>query len=87
MSREFSKSQANQVAEKTAIIANTAFQLGRDSESTRIKQYIKEQLCDNCAKGERCELDNCYLLRDVIAFINSVGKHGKNEISLGDTNA
>ena len=82
MSHEMSKAHQNQVAEKAAIIANHAFSIGRDTEMTRIKQYINEQLCDNCANGEVCELDNCYLLRDVVAFINSTGNHAKNEIKL-----
>lgn len=82
MSHEMSKAHQNQVAEKAAIIANHAFSIGRDTEMTRIKQYINEQLCDNCAGGEKCELDNCYLLRDVVAFINSTGNHAKNEIKL-----
>jgi len=82
VSHEMSKAHQNQVAEKAAIIANHAFSIGRDTEMTRIKQYINEQLCDNCAGGEKCELDNCYLLRDVVAFINSTGNHSKNEIKL-----
>ena len=82
MTKAFTKAQSNQIAEKAAIIANTAFQLGRDAESTRIKQYINEQLCNNCAGGELCELDNCYLLKDVIAFINT-----KSTMPLGDTDA
>lgn len=82
MSHEMSRKHSDQVAEKAAIIANTAFQLGRDAERTRIKQYINEQLCYNCDAGELCDLDNCYLLRDVVAFINSTGNHAKNEIGL-----
>jgi hypothetical protein len=82
MTKAFTKAQSNQIAEKTAIIANTAFTMGRETEMTRIKQYINEQLCNNCASGELCELDNCYLLKDVIAFINT-----KPSMPLGDTNA
>lgn len=82
MSHEMSKAHQNMVAEKAAIIANTAFSMGRDAESTRVKQYIQEQLCKSCNQGEDCDFDNCYLLKDVIAFINSTGTHQKNEIGL-----
>lgn len=82
MTKPFTNAQSNHIAEKAAIIANTAFQLGRDAESTRIKQYINEQLCKSCNSGEDCDFDNCYLLKDVIAFINSSGPHSKNEITL-----
>ena len=82
MSHEMSKAHQQQVAEKAAIIANHAFTMGRETEMKRIKQYISEQLCDNCAGGELCELDNCYLLKDVIAFINT-----KSTMPLGDTDA
>ena len=82
MTKAFTKAQANQIAEKTAIIANQAFSMGRDTEGTRIKQYINEQLCKSCAKGQDCDFDNCFLLKDVVAFINSTGNHTKNEIGL-----
>lgn len=82
MSHELSRKHQDQIAEKAAIIANHAFTMGRETEMTRIKQYINEQLCNNCAGGELCELDNCYLLKDVIAFINT-----KATMPLGDTDA
>jgi hypothetical protein len=82
MTKAFTKAQSNQIAEKTAIIANHAFSMGRDTEGTRIKQYINEQLCLSCSKSLDCDFDNCYLLKDIIAFINSTGNHQKNEIGL-----
>jgi hypothetical protein len=82
MSHELSRKHQDQIAEKAAIIANTAFTMGRDTETTRIKQYITEQLCEHCTKGEICDDDHCYLLKDVIAFINT-----KPSMPLGDTNA
>ena len=43
MSHEMSKKHADQVAEKTAIIANTAFMLGRKAERQHILDIIKNQ--------------------------------------------
>lgn len=43
MSHEMSKKHADQVAEKTAIIANTAFMLGRKAERQHIIDIIKNQ--------------------------------------------
>jgi hypothetical protein len=43
MSHEMSKKHADQVAEKTAIIANTAFGLGRTAERNRIIDLMMNQ--------------------------------------------
>ena len=43
MSHEMSKKHADQVAEKAAIIANTAFMLGRKAERTHILDILKNQ--------------------------------------------
>ncbi|NCA07825.1 MAG: hypothetical protein EBS85_03750 [Micrococcales bacterium] len=82
MSHFLSKAHQQQIAEKTAIIANQAFVLGRQSEADRIKGYIKEQQCELTVDTGICEHDNCYLLGDIIAYINQYGKHEKNEIKL-----
>jgi hypothetical protein len=44
MSHEMSKKHADQVAEKAAIIANTAFGLGRTAERNRIIDLMMNQL-------------------------------------------
>lgn len=44
MSNELSKNQANMVAEKTAIIANTAFKLGLETEGNRILDLLRKEL-------------------------------------------
>ena len=43
MSHEMSKKHADQVAEKAAIIANTAFMLGRKAERTHILDILRGQ--------------------------------------------
>lgn len=43
MSHEMSKKHQNEVAEKAAIIANTAFMLGRKAERQHILDIIKNQ--------------------------------------------
>jgi hypothetical protein len=43
MSHEMSKKHADQVAEKAAIIANTAFMLGRKAERTHILDILRNQ--------------------------------------------
>ena len=82
MSHEMSRAHQQQVAEKAAIIANQAFSMGRQSEQDRIKGYIKQQQCELNVDTGTCEHDNCFLLGDVIAYINQVGLHSKNEIKL-----
>jgi hypothetical protein len=44
MTNDLSKTQAKAVAEKTAIIANTAFMLGRETEAKRVIDIIKTEL-------------------------------------------
>jgi len=44
MSHEMSKTHQEQVAEKAAIIANTAFKLGLETEGRRILGILKEEL-------------------------------------------
>jgi hypothetical protein len=44
MSNDLSQNQAKAVAEKTAIIANTAFMLGREAEANRLIQILKTEL-------------------------------------------
>ena len=82
MSHQISKKHQDQIAEKAAIIANQAFSMGRQSEQDRIKTYIKEQQCELNVDTGTCEHDNCFLLGDVIAYINQQGLHAKNEIKL-----
>ena len=43
MSHDMSKKHADQVAEKAAIIANTAFMLGRKAERNHILEILKNQ--------------------------------------------
>ena len=82
MSHQLSKKHQDQIAEKAAIIANQAFSMGRQSEQDRIKTYIKQQHCELNVDTGTCEHDNCFLLGDVIAYINQQGLHAKNEIKL-----
>jgi hypothetical protein len=84
MTKPFTKAQSNQIAEKTAIIANTAFGLGVDAANSKTITYIKGQTCTEYQETKKCEHDNCYLLGDIIAYINQEGKHAKNEIGLTD---
>jgi hypothetical protein len=44
MSHEMSKTHQEQVAEKAAIIANTAFKLGLETEGRRILDILNEEL-------------------------------------------
>jgi len=44
VSTDLNKTQAKAVAEKTAIIANTAFMLGREAEATRVIGILKTEL-------------------------------------------
>jgi hypothetical protein len=44
MTNDLNKNQAKAVAEKTAIIANTAFMLGREAEAKRVIDIIKTEL-------------------------------------------
>jgi hypothetical protein len=44
MSHEMSKKHQEQVAEKAAIIANTAFKLGRRAERDHIIELIQQEL-------------------------------------------
>jgi hypothetical protein len=46
MSHEMSKAHQQQVAEKAAIIANTAFKLGRKSELDRVLEVLKDELSE-----------------------------------------
>jgi hypothetical protein len=48
MSHEMSKKHADQVAEKAAIIANTAFGLGRTAERNRILEILETQISCTC---------------------------------------
>ena len=82
MTKPFTQAQSKEIAEKAAIIANTAFDMGRKSEMARIKEYIKEQQCKTSVDTGQCSHDNCWLLGDVIAYINQYGRHAKNELGL-----
>ena len=44
MSHELSRKHQEQVAEKAAIIANTAFKLGLETEGRRILEILNEEL-------------------------------------------
>lgn len=46
MSHELSKAHQKQIAEKAAIIANTAFKLGRASEKNRIIEILTDELSE-----------------------------------------
>lgn len=72
MTKPFTKAQETQIAEKAAIIANTAFGLGRESERNKIVTYIKGQQCLEWNDTGSCEHDNCPLLADIIAYANQV---------------
>ena len=87
MTKPFTKAQSNQIAEKTAIIANTAFGLGVDAANSKTITYIKGQTCTEYQETSKCQHDNCYLLGDVIAYINQEGKHAKTKIGLTNATA
>jgi len=84
MTKPFTKAQTNDIAEKAAIIANTAFNLGRESERSKLVMYIKGQYCLERQENGHCDDDPCYLLADIVAYANQTGKHKKTEIGLGD---
>lgn len=44
MTNELSKAQAKMITEKTAIIANTAFKLGLETEGNRILDLLRKEL-------------------------------------------
>lgn len=76
MSHEMSKKHADQVAEKAAIIANTAFGLGRTAERNRIIELLEKNFCE-------CDTDNCkgWFLPDsesLIALIKEETNAGSN---------
>jgi hypothetical protein len=48
MSHEMSRTHQEQVAEKAAIIANTAFGLGRTAERNRILEILETQISCSC---------------------------------------
>ena len=75
MTKPFTKAQSLDIAEKAAIIANTAFGLGMDAAKTRIVTYIKGQRCLEYNDTGACKHDNCSLLTDIIAYANQEGKH------------
>lgn len=75
MTKPFTKAQSLDIAEKAAIIANTAFGLGMDAAKTRIITYIKGQQCQEFNETAYCTHDNCYLLSDIIAYANQEGRH------------
>lgn len=79
MTKPFTKAQSNDIAEKAAIIANTAFGLGLDAERQRILGYINSQQCLEYQEKKTCEHDNCMLLGDVIAFANDRSNHVVSE--------
>ena len=74
MTKPFTKAQSLDIAEKAAIIANTAFGLGMDAAETRIVTYIKGQRCIDYNETGSCSHDNCSLLTDIIAYANQEGK-------------
>ena len=73
MTKPFTKAQTQDIAEKAAIIANTAFGLGRDAERSKLVTYIKGQMCLAYNEQGHCEHDNCPLLADIIAYANQTG--------------
>jgi hypothetical protein len=70
MTKPFTKAQSQDIAEKAAIIANTAFGLGRQAEKTRIVTYIIGQRCLEFNDSGSCEHENCALLTDIVAYAN-----------------
>jgi len=82
MTKPFTQAQSKDIAEKAAIIANTAFSLGRNAERARLINYVKGQRCLKFNDIGSCEHDNCHLLTDIIAYANQTGKHEKNELGL-----
>lgn len=77
MTKPFTKAQSLDIAEKAAIIANTAFGLGMESATRRITTYIKGQRCLEYNETNKCEHDNCSLLTDIIAYANQEGQHAR----------
>lgn len=84
MTKPFTQAQAKDIGEKAAIIANTAFDLGRQAERSKLVLYIKGQQCLDHQETGKCEHDNCWLLGDLIAYANQIGKHAKAEMGLGN---
>ena len=71
MSHEMSKKHADQVAEKAAIIANTAFGLGRQSERNRILDLISDEATKH-SKGSTG-------LHTIDRIINLINQENPNE--------
>jgi hypothetical protein len=69
MTNDLSKEQAKQVAEKTAIIANQAFMLGREAEARRVIEIIKTELALH-RKGSSGRAN----LEKIIDLLSSKGK-------------
>jgi hypothetical protein len=69
MTNDLSKEQAKQVAEKTAIIANYAFMLGREAEARRVIEIIKIEL-ELHRKGSSGRAN----LEKIIDLLSSKGK-------------
>jgi len=69
MSNDLNKTQAKAVAEKTAIIANQAFMLGREAEARRVIEIIKTEL-ELHRKGSSGRAN----LEKIIDLLSSKGK-------------
>lgn len=82
MTKPFTRAQSNLIAEKAAIIANEAFRQGRLAETQKIKNYVTELYCKDMIQNDTCTHDACFLLKDIVAFINQEGKHARTELGL-----
>ena len=57
MTKPFTQAQQLDIAEKSAIIANTAFGLGLDAANSKAIMYIKGQTCQTYQEQKKCEHD------------------------------
>ncbi len=70
MSKPFTKAQEHDIAHKAAMIANTAFAMGRGAESARIIAYLREQVCEVMRVDNKCTDDTCWLIMDILAYVS-----------------
>lgn len=82
MAKPFTRAQQNIIAEQAAIIANEAFRQGRIAQAQLVKAYVTKAYCKDMISDDTCTHDACFLLKDIVAYINQEGKHAKTELGL-----
>ena len=73
MTNDLNKAQAKMVAEKTAIIANTAFKLGMETEGKRILDILNDELTLN-KRGS----SGAGIVQRIIAKVTGVAADGES---------